>query len=335
MEQKMNFKLMPRPVFWEDARLQKENKPGLFLELLIFALVFFIANIAQTVLLLPGIMVWLFSVPLDQLVSFETFSVNVDAVYELVENMPSWLMVAMLFSFAGISAISILYCLVIEKRKPATMGLSPRRAVPEYLLGLAIGLVMFSAVFGLSVAFGGYRFTGLVLDRSGVVLLILAFFGFAIQGAAEELLVRGYLATTLGTRAPVWLAVFESSLIFGLLHVSNVGMNFLAFLNVTLCGVFFSCYMIKRNNIWGACAIHAMWNFVQGSVFGLHVSGLNNLPTVFGSEMIGYNKLLTGGDFGPEASLCTTLVLLAALAAVLAIKPRAIAPPLTPEPAAQ
>lgn len=330
----MKQRMMPRPAFWEDARLQKRNHPSLMIELLIFLAVFLAANFAQSLIFTPPLLVWLFRENFSVMLGSTDFNALYERIAEMMSNLPSWLMTVMLFSFAGIIAVSILHCRCIEKRKLATMGLCKKHAVTEYLLGLGIGLAMFSAVFGLSVAFGGYRVTGLVLNSSGVALLILTFFGFVIQGAAEELLVRGYFATSLGTKAPVWIAVIESSLMFALMHGTNSGMGFLPFLNITLCGVFFCCYMLKRNSIWGACAIHTMWNFTQGCVFGLNVSGLKGISTILGSEMTGFNRLLTGGEFGPEGSLCTTLVMLAAIAAVLYMKPKAVAPPLQFKPTA-
>lgn len=68
---------------------------------------------------------------------------------------------------------------------------------------------------------------------------------------------------------PLCVGIVVNSIVFALLHMANTGISLLALLNLFLFGVFMSVYMVRRGNLWGACAIHAVWNFVQGNVFGL------------------------------------------------------------------
>ena len=51
------------------------------------------------------------------------------------------------------------------------------------------------------------------------------------------------------------------------------------------------------------------WNFAQGNIYGVPISGEYDTNTVFACERIG-NDILTGGAFGPEAGLLATLVFL-------------------------
>lgn len=53
---------------------------------------------------------------------------------------------------------------------------------------------------------------------------------------------------------------------------------------------------------------HAFWNMIQGNVFGISVSGFAIArSTIFNASLQGSN-LLTGGEFGIEASILCTLV---------------------------
>ena len=45
----MNHSLLPRPGFWLEAGLQKRTKFSLFTELLVFMLVFFLAQLIQSI----------------------------------------------------------------------------------------------------------------------------------------------------------------------------------------------------------------------------------------------------------------------------------------------
>jgi len=86
-----------------------------------------------------------------------------------------------------------------------------------------------------------------------------------------------------------------------------------------LFGLFASVYALKFNSIWGVCAIHSAWNFVQGNIFGLQVSGMDKMVTIWRFEAIG-NDYITGGDFGPEGGLSVSIVLLIALIVLINLK---------------
>jgi hypothetical protein len=64
-------------------------------------------------------------------------------------------------------------------------------------------------------------------------------------------------------------------------------------------------------------AIHSFWNWAQGNVLGLEVSG----SFIGGTTLINLKEVgpdwLTGGLFGPEGGLAVTLVLITGCLAVI------------------
>ena len=191
------------------------------------------------------------------------------------------------------------------------MGLRKRNAPLEYLVGLGIGAVMFFLVLLIPCLTGMVKLT---LNPEGFMPVILLYFvAFVIQGASEELLVRGYFMVSLARDTRASVAVVISSVAFGLLHLGNTGVSILSMINIILFGIILGIYVFKRGNLWGACAIHTAWNFLQGNIFGASVSGMSALPSVFVMEVNSSNALLTGGDFGFEGSILCTLVLLITL----------------------
>ena len=122
--------------------------------------------------------------------------------------------------------------------------------------------------------------------------------------------------TAITRRYSVLCAVAVNSAFFSILHAANPGTSVLAFFNLFLFGVFASVLMLKTDNIWIVCAVHSVWNFVQGNFFGLSVSGNSLAPSVLRFSAGGM-KIWTGGEFGPEGGLCVTAVLLAATAITL------------------
>ena len=74
--------------------------------------------------------------------------------------------------------------------------------------------------------------------------------------------------------------------------------------------------MILTDDIWGGCAIHSIWNCTQGNLYGISVSGTNEMESVMKTVAASDSKILTGGDFGIEGSIFTTIVLVTATAIV-------------------
>ena len=106
------------------------------------------------------------------------------------------------------------------------------------------------------------------------------------------------------------VAIVVSSSLFGLLHMFNSGFSMQSLIDLILFGVLETFYIIKTDNLWGAAGIHGAWNFAQGNIFGVLVSG-----STTGSSLLQFAPgngpdWLTGGSFGVEGSIVCTLVML-------------------------
>lgn len=134
----------------------------------------------------------------------------------------------------------------------------------------------------------------------------------------EELYFRSFLITNLreglqfrawGNSFPVLLAVIISSGIFGLLHYWNPNSSFTSTLNISIAGMVFAYPYIVTNSIAIPIGMHLSWNYFQGAIFGLPVSG-----NMFDQMLLIVNvtgpEAFTGGSFGPEAGAAGLLGLL-------------------------
>ena len=202
---------------------------------------------------------------------------------------------------------AIAYCCLVERRSLAGMGLVRGKCVRYYVLGAALGTMMFAASVGICVITGAVRYIG--TDVYSVPIFVLICVGWLIQGAEEEILCRGLLMGSLSARIPLWGAVLINSVFFAVLHVFNGGFNPIAFVNLTLFGLFMSVMALRFNSIIPCCAAHSLWNFAQGNIFGLPVSGAASGPSVWRFELLPDMALWTGGEFGIEGGLGTTAVL--------------------------
>lgn len=292
---------------------------ALGLEILFFIIVFFVS---QTILSIPVTVAMLLRVFLTaegQEILLEMMEGgSSDALYAMLAAPSDAIMLVQLFSTALATAAAIVYCRTFEKRSLSSMGLCRRGLLREYGIGTLIGIALISACVGLCLPFGAIR---LEAQAFSPVLWVLFLLGFLIQGMSEEVLCRGYMMVSVSRRHSLVLAVLTNSVLFGLLHIFNPGFGPLPLLNIVLFGILESVYVLKRGDLWGACAIHSIWNFFQGNVFGISVSGMGLATSPLRATVDGSFAWLNGGSFGLEGGVAVTLVLAIACALVLFLMP--------------
>ncbi len=235
-----------------------------------------------------------------------------------------WLLV---LSFGGVILLVWLWVRLYEKRGLATLGLERDGALRRYGRGLFIGFLTFAGAVGLMALFGFVAPETSDPGRVGwaaLVGVLLVIPGWLVQGAAEEVLTRGWIMSVLAARYRPWLGILLSSLFFTLAHGLNPNLTALALVNLFLYGLFAAFYALREGSLWGVCAFHSAWNWAQGNCFGLAVSGNRAEGGMLFDLMETGPDWFTGGAFGPEGGLAVTLMLLAGMALmVVTFVPRA------------
>ncbi len=220
-------------------------------------------------------------------------------------------MVWLVTSFVGVFLLLGLWVWLVEKRPFRTLGFQGNRKAAKYGFGFLVGGGMFALAAGLLWAMGFFRLAGVPLMAMGS-LVVLA--GWVVQGAGEELLFRGWLLPVLSARYRVPVGVSVSAVLFAAAHSLNPHLNVLAMLNLVLFGVFSALYALREGSIWGVAGMHTAWNWVQGNVLGISVSGLLPVGGSWLSLVETGPDWLTGGAFGAEGGLAVSLVLAAGIA---------------------
>lgn len=215
-----------------------------------------------------------------------------------------------LFSFVIILILFIFWVKVIEKNSLSTLGFVKRNWLKYLGWGILLSLLQMG-VIALVYQVGGigtFELNELSLEP---ILFILGLFPFwLLQGGTEEVATRGWLLTRIAARTNLPLAIGISSSLFGILHLGNSGVTFLSLLNIVLDGVLAGLLFIYTDSIWLVVAQHGTWNYVQGNLLGFQVSGTGADASIFSFTMGSGPDWLTGGEFGAEGSIITTLVLL-------------------------
>lgn len=229
----------------------------------------------------------------------------------------------LILPFSLISILVFIFARVFEKRKPIHLGFSNRnKPFRKYLRGFVIGMILISACTlflilskNISLVSNKNGYTG----SKAFIPVFIILFGWIIQGASEEILVRGWFMSSVGMKHNIPLAVFSSSLLFTIIHLGNSNLSVLSLTNLFIFGVFAALYSILDESIWGICGLHTTWNWFQGNVVGFEVSGAN--PA--GGKLLDFTNtgadVLTGGSFGLEGGLTVTVVLIIGILTILYI----------------
>ncbi|MEY4239271.1 MAG: hypothetical protein RL339_1872 [Pseudomonadota bacterium] len=181
----------------------------------------------------------------------------------------------------------------------------------ELALGLLGGTLLFSVMTGIVALLGGFEILG--LRGAGAIWSMLSLAVFS--GVFEEILFRGIVFRQLEAWLGSWIALALSSALFGGLHIMNQGATWFSSVAIAVeAGILLgAAYMLTRR-LWLAIGIHAAWNFTQGWVFSVPVSGGEAPLGLLITRRVG-PEWLTGGDFGLEASVIAMIV--ATLAGVI------------------
>ncbi|MBV8877981.1 MAG: CPBP family intramembrane metalloprotease [Gammaproteobacteria bacterium] len=220
----------------------------------------------------------------------------------------AWLLGALILSVAMIGAYRRLVGALEQRRADelatglALRGLSGGALAGAALFGL-VYLVLWAAGAASSGGFSGFGGAGRAL-------------GVAIESAiGEEILFRGVLFRHLESAFGTTLALALSALAFGLVHAGNAGASWISTLAIALeSGVLLGVAYAATRSLWLPIGLHFGWNFTEGGIFGAAVSG-GQYQGLIPLQLSG-PPWLTGGAFGPEASLPALLIALGASAAL-------------------
>ena len=216
---------------------------------------------------------------------------------------------------AGALALLILYWIAVrtgERRRVSELSL--QQLPLELLAGLAIGAALIGAIIGLL-----WLFSWVVIEPQPVTRIAWALRDSIRSGVLEEVLLRLVIFRLVWRALGVWPALASSAILFGVLHLANPDSSLFAAVALAAGeGIGIGLYL-ATGRIWASIGMHAAWNFTQGWVFGAAVSGTTDIAggPLSLRPATGVADLLSGGGFGPEASVMALIVSLLASAAFL------------------
>lgn len=213
------------------------------------------------------------------------------------------------------------YVRTVEQR--AATEFASNSAVRQTSLGMAGGALLFCAALGALYLAGAYR----VVTVVSWSVMIKPFFTMIVVGFLEEILFRGIVFRILQNWLGSWIALVLSVVVFALAHMGNQGATAIALACVAAAGLLLSAAYMVTQRLWLGIGFHIGWNFTQGGLFSVPVSGHPGEGMIQG--VLTGPTWLTGGAFGVEGSALALAAVLAAGIALLAyaVKQRQIVVP--------
>ena len=170
--------------------------------------------------------------------------------------------------------------------------------------GLLTGFVLFSLIVGLAGLLGVYIIVG---TGKAIAILVPIVTSAITPGFTEEIMFRGIMFRWIEEWAGSWAALLATSALFGLAHIMNPGATWFASFAIAVeAGLLLGGVYMLTGNLWMAIGLHAAWNFAQGPIYGVPVSG-GHVAGLLKARLSG-PVLLSGGSFGLEASLIALIV---------------------------
>ena len=219
--------------------------------------------------------------------------------YVLLLNIPAYAAVPL----STIAAVATLYAFkkylswYVEDGESLSFGGKARMMG----VGWAVSVVNFLATIVCLFLCGCYRIVNVEFDVASQLSWLSL---FLLVGVVEEVIFRGILFRLIADKWNIAVGLTTSSLLFGLAHLGNPGATLWAALAIALAsGWLFGMAYAYHQTIWVPVGMHWAWNYLEGGVFGCAVSGtpLDYRPLI--TPRISGTDLLSGGAFGPEASI--------------------------------
>lgn len=175
--------------------------------------------------------------------------------------------------------------------------------------GILGGAGAASLVLAPALLFGEAHITSTPNEQPSFAVMVFVVTLLALGAMGEELMMRGYGFQILLANCGNWATIIPVGLIFAFLHAANPNASVLGLANTAGFGILFGYAFVRSRDLWLPAGLHFGWN-VTLPLFGVNVSGLRMKMT--GHDMVWTaGNLWSGGDYGPEASLLTSIVMFA------------------------
>lgn len=221
------------------------------------------------------------------------------------KNIVGYNIISVLCSYIFSAVILLFFVKYFEKTTFDYFGFTKENNLESIKVGLGLAILGVIGVVAI-LLLSNNIFLSVSKDlKIGIIVILIVL--VLIQGFFEEIIFRGYLMTRLAVKKGKWLAIILSSIFYLVFHMSNPSTSKLDLINIFLISIVMSLLYWYFDNVLVVAVFHAFWNCISGVIFGFSISGIRVLDSIFVVETISDKQILTGGSYGIEGSIITTV----------------------------
>jgi len=256
---------------------------------------------------------------------------------EIVGVLMVWVTGYFVGGLAGNLVVSLVANLLVLRiftgRRLVELGLWwTRPSMDNLALGILGGAGAASLVLGPALLAKAAHIAPTPREQPSFAALLFVVFLLALAAMGEELMMRGYGFQILLATCGPWATILPVGVVFAWLHTGNPNATWLGIANTAGFGILFGFAFVRSRDLWLPAGLHFGWN-VTLPLFGVNVSGLRMKMT--GHEMVwSAGDLWSGGQYGPEASVLTSVMMIVLAVYIWKAPIRRQPSPLTDPPAA-
>ncbi len=205
--------------------------------------------------------------------------------------------------------IYVFYLLRIDNLNPIKyfeLKINPRNILLG-ILGSLLALLQLIIIITIMISINVAN----LIKNTNLIVFYDVLFGLVtaiLVSSSEEIVFRAYPIKKFKNKINESILLMSTSLIFSLLHLFNKGYNWRSFLFLFLAGIFLGKLFLDTKTAWINISFHFIWNFTEGYIFGLPISGTEPRTTVYKLLLIN-DSVYTGGFFGIESSIISIFVM--------------------------
>lgn len=287
-----------------------KNKEGHFWGLWKLFLLYWTVNTGVSLFTLPLVFFYIIKPMMGQMVQEKGFEVTFDNIMVLMSK-PEFL-IPSIFIQCLVTTLVIWLFLRVGKTKWADIGVNNKsKSFVHFAIGTGLGTSLISILAIILHATGQIS---LEAPQGPSYWLFVGIILFLAVAWAEELWFRGYAVKVLQADYKRNTVIIVSSVLFALAHLGNPNASLIGIVNIVIAGFALVVLYEATNSLWLPIGFHFSWNYVQGFVFSFSVSGLSLEGLI--PVTIHQNNIWTGGAFGLEGSILSTILLLLLTSAV-------------------
>jgi membrane protease YdiL (CAAX protease family) len=198
-----------------------------------------------------------------------------------------------------------------DRRPVALLGLGFSCGwLREFVIGLVAGVAATGLLVAILAVTGSVSMTLTPDLKTSLGALPFFLTLFTLAGAVEEFIFRGYPLQALGEGSRRWIAGLLLCTLFALGHSGNPDVTMIGVANIFLAGVILVILYYQTRRLWLPISFHLSWNLAQSWLWGFDVSGIKIENQLFVATPTG-PEVLTGGEFGLEGSILSTILFVA------------------------